>query len=137
MITATIIYVICIFALMLHYKRKIKKLKEEYRHLSDMRKLISDVQEMTKFSVGFTGFQTYYDGNFGTELGIRTFAKKTTMDCWHIFKDNYERLIYGALWDKLVTDDRTELDNRKLIKVEVKIPYIKMNEKSIEVRIYE
>lgn len=59
------------------------------------------------------------------------------MEYWHIFKDNYERLIYGALWDKLITDDRTEMDNRKMIKVELKIPYIQMNEKSIEARIYE
>lgn len=137
MIIATIIYVICVFALMLHYQRKINKLKKENRHLSDVRKLVSDVQEKTKFSVGFTGMQTYYHGSFGTEPGIRRFAKEMTMEYWHIFKDNYERLIYGALWDKLVTDDRTINDNRKMIKVELKIPYIQMNEKSIEARIYE
>lgn len=137
MIIATIIYVICVFALMLHYQRKIKKLKKENRRLSDVRKLLSDVQEKTKFSVCFIGIQDYYDGYSGTELGIRRFADETTMKCWSIFKDNYERLIYGALWDKLVTDDRTAKDNRKMIKVEIKIPYIQMNEKSIEARIYE
>lgn len=137
MIIATIIYVIFVFALMLHYQRKINKLKEKNRHLSDVRKLVGDVQEKTKFSVGFTGFQAYYDGRCGTEQGIRHFARETTMEYWHVFKDNYERLIYGALWDKLVTDDRTVNDNRKMIKVELKIPYIQMNEKSIETRIYE
>jgi hypothetical protein len=59
------------------------------------------------------------------------------MEYSRIIKDEYERLIYGALWDKLVTDDRTKEDNRKCIKVELKIPYIQMNEKSIETRIYE
>lgn len=105
--------------------------------MSDVRKLVSDVQEKTKFSVGFTGMQTYYDGSFGTELGIRRFAEETAMEYSRIIKDEYERLIYGALWDKLVIDDRTEEDNRKCIKVELKIPYIQMNEKSIETRIYE
>lgn len=137
MIIASIIYVICVFALMLHYQRKINKLKKENRHLSDVRKLVSNVQEKTKFSVGFTGMQTYYDGSFGTDSGIRRFAKETAMEYSRIIKDEYERLIYGALWDKLVTDDRTEEDNRKCIKVELKIPYIQMNEKSIETRIYE
>lgn len=112
-------------------------MKENNRRLSDMRKLVSDVQEETKFSVGFIGMQAYYDGYSGTEPGIRRFAKEMTMECWRIFKDNYERLIYGALWDKLVTDDRTINDNRKMIKVELKIPYIQMNEKSIKARIYE
>ena len=137
MIIATIIYVICVFALMLHYQRKINKLKEKNRRLSDMRKLVGDVQEKTKFSVGFTGFQAYYDGYCGTEQGIRRFAKETAMEYSRIIKDEYERLIYGTLWDKLVTDDRTEEDNRKCIKVELKIPYIQMNKKSIETRIYE
>lgn len=137
MIITTMIFAICIFALTLYYKRKIKKLNKEIRKISDMRKLIGDVQEKTKYSLGFTGFQAYYDGYIGTEPGIRRFAKETTMEYWHIFKDNYERLIYGALWDKLITDDRTEMDNRKMIKVEIKIPYIKMNEKSIEAKIYE
>lgn len=137
MIIASIIYVICVLALMLHYGRKIKKLNKEIRKNSDMRKFIGNVQEKTKFSVGFTGFQAYYDGYCGTEPGIRRFSKEVTMNCWHIFKDNYERLIYGALWDKLITDDRTEVDNRKSIKVEIKIPYIQLNEKSIEAKIYE
>ena len=137
MIIATIIYFICAFALMLHYERKINKLNENNRRLSDMRKLVVDVQEKTKFSVGFTGMQAYYDGYSGTEPGIRRFARETTMEYWHIFKDNYERLIYGALWDKLINDDRTEMDNLKMIKVELKIPYIQMNEKSIEAKIYE
>lgn len=137
MIIATIIYFICIFAMALYYQHKINKLNKKIRQLSDMRKLVSDVQEKTKFSVCFTGMQAYYDGYSGTEPGIRRFARETTMECWHIFKDNYERLIYGALWDKLITDDRTEMDNRKMIKVELKIPYIQMNEKSIEAKIYE
>jgi len=137
MIIASIIYVICVFALMLHYNRKIKKLTKEIRKISDMRKFIGDVQEERKFYLGFTRFQAYYDGYCGTEPGIRRFAREVTMDCWHIFKDNYERLIYGALWDKLITDDRTEVDNRKCIRVEIKIPYIQLNEKSIEARIYE
>lgn len=88
------IFAICIFALTLYYKRKIKKLNKEIRKISDMRKLICDVQEKTKYSLGFTGFQAYYDGYSGTEPGIRRFAKETTMEYWHIFKDNYERLIY-------------------------------------------
>lgn len=137
MIIATIIYFICIFEIALFYQHKINKLNKKIRRISDMRKLVSDVQEKTKFSVGFIGMQAYYDGYIGTEPGIRRFAREVTMDCWHIFKDNYERLIYGALWDKLITDDRTEVDNRKCIKVEIKIHYIQLNEKSIEAKIYE
>lgn len=136
MIITKIISFICILALALYYNRKIKKLYKEIRKLSDMRKFICDVHETTKFSIGFTGFQKYYDGFLGTEIGIRNFARETTMECWHIFKDNYERLIFAALWDKLVTDDRTREDNSKSIKVDIKIPYIQMNEKSIEVKIY-
>lgn len=137
MITATVIYFICIFALMLHYQQKINKLKKENRHLSDVRKLVGDVLEETKFSVRFTGMQAYYDGHCGTEHGIRRFAHETAMEYSRIIKDEYERYIYGALWDKLVTDDRTKNDNWKIIKVELRIPYIQMNEKSIEARIYE
>lgn len=137
MITATVIYFICVFALMLHYQQKINKLKKENRHLSDVRKLVGDVQEKTKFSVRFTGMQAYYDGQCGTEQGIRRFAHETAMEYSRMIKDEYERYIYGALWDKLVTDGRTKNDNWKIIKVELLIPYIQMNEKSIEVRIYE
>lgn len=50
----------------LYYQHKINKLKKENRHLSDVRKLVSDVQEKTKFSVCFTGMQAYYDGYSGT-----------------------------------------------------------------------
>lgn len=145
MIIATIIYVICVFALMLHYQRKIKKLKKENRRIIETHKRLDDfnktliLDRTIKYKLYQMTISEYFDGNnFGSiENRIEIFSREIALKSWRIYKDFLEREIYAALFDKLVTDDRTVEDNKKMMKVELNVPYIQISAKDIAVRIFE
>lgn len=147
MTIGSIIYVICIsifltlsILLGLCQQRKINDLKKENRRLKGAR---INYDRKSKFKLNqFTimeYFEGYYIGGFDKSIGsrIQRYSEKAALECSKIFEDFIKRVIYHSVWDKLVTDDRTEEDNRKLIKVELKIPFIEVNRDNIEVRLYE
>lgn len=145
MIIAMIIYFICVFSLMLHYQRKIKKLKKENRRIIETHKRLDDfnktliLDRTIKYKLHqMTISEYFYGNNFESiENRIEIFSREIALKSWRIYKDFLEREIYAALWDKLVTDDRTVEDNKKMMKVVLNFPYIQISAKDIAVRIFE
>lgn len=129
----------------MHYQRKIKKLKKENRRIIETHKRLDDfnktliLDRTIKYKLHQMTISEYFDGNnFGSiENRIEIFSREIALKSWRIYKDFLEREIYAALWDKLVTDDRTVEYNKKMMKVELNVPYIKISAKDIAVRIFE
>lgn len=145
MIISTIVFVVCIYAFRLYYHSEINKLKKENRRIIDNHKRLDDfnktliLDRTIKYKLHQMTISEYFDGNnFGSiENRIGIFSREIALKSWRIYKDFLEQAIYAALWDKLVTDDRTVEDNKKMMKVELTIPYIQISAKDIAVRIFE
>lgn len=115
------------------YERKIKKLKKELNKKIVVGESIKNCSLPIREFVFEKDFRGYL--NSSIEERIKEFTDGATEDVWHCYKNYLEESIFSAVWDKLVTDDRTVEDNSVYFDIRLRIPYILPDRHNIEVKI--